>query len=76
MLCLQALAVNETLRMSIYFDRAVRDDLGLILMNGNEIEKKYVLGLLCQLSFDMKIASHIGDDPNLMGFLNIPGGNK
>lgn len=74
LLGLYSLAVNDTLRTVIYFDRDLKDDLCVLLLNGNGIEKKYVIKLLCQLSFDTRIANDIGNDSRMMDFLNFRGG--
>lgn len=74
LLGLYSLAVNDTLRAIIYFDRKLKDDLCWLLSHGNPIENKYVIKLLCQLTFDTRIATDVGKDSRIMGFLNIRGG--
>ena len=69
---LYKLAVNNNLRSDIYYfnNNEFHDNLKAIILNGNEIEVKYALRLLCQLSFNEKIATDISNDSELMDFLN------
>lgn len=71
---LHKLAVNDKLRSEIYFDDGIRDSLKVVLLKGNDIEQKYALKLLCQLSFNAEIAKEIEADTELMMYINKPGG--
>lgn len=73
---LYKLAVNNNLRSDIYYlNNEFHDNLKAIILKGNEIEVKYALRLLCQLSFNEKIGKDISNDSALMDFLNSKDGN-
>ena len=42
----------------------------ILIQKGNEIEQKYALKLLCQLSFEPRISSDIRNDAEMMSLLN------
>lgn len=67
---LYKLAVNDTLRSDIYFKHEAKNSLKSFLLKGNEIEQKFTLRLLCQLTFNRQIAQEIAQDNELMDYLN------
>lgn len=71
---LNKLAVNDKLRSEIYFEDGLKESLKIILMKGNEIEQKYAIKVLCQLSFNHDIALDIVKDEDLVLFLKRIGG--
>lgn len=72
---LYKLSVNDNLRSDIYYlNNEFHNSLKTIIFKGNEIERKYALRLLCQLSFNAKIAKDISNDNELMDFLNSKDG--
>ena len=74
---LYKLAVNDKLRSDIYYfnNNKFHDSLKTIIFKSNEIERKYALRLLCQLSFNEQIAKDISNDKELMEFLYSKDGN-
>lgn len=68
---LYKLAVNDKLRTFMYFEHSIVDaSLCSFLKRGNEIEKKYTLRLLCQLSFNARIADEMQRNSELMKLMN------
>ncbi len=45
-------AINDKIKLCIYFDLKIKDSLKIILNNGTPIEIKYVLKLIAQLTFN------------------------
>jgi len=52
-------AINDKIKLCIYFDLKIKDSLKIILNNGTPIEIKYVLKLIAQLTFNEKIKNDL-----------------
>ena len=63
-------SVNDTLRSFIYYDCSIMTSLCEFMRRGNSIERKFTLRLICQLSFNSKIAEDLSKDSNLASLLS------
>lgn len=66
---LYKLSVNDALKSDIYFKNDIKEDLITVLLMGNEIEKKYTLKILGQLSFNKSIAIDLNNQKQLIDYL-------
>ena len=63
---LYIIAVNDKLKQQLYFDTKLKEYLKVIIRKGNNIEIKYSLNLLSQLSLNRKIAIDLNKDTNFL----------
>lgn len=70
---LYKLCINDKLRADIYFGASeMRQSLKVILANGNEIEQKFALKLLSQLTFNSRIGEDVARDKEIVEYLGVP----
>jgi hypothetical protein len=62
-------AINDKIKLCIYFDLKIKDSLKIILNNGTPIEIKYVLKLIAQLTFNEKIKNDLLLDKEFIDLL-------
>lgn len=60
------MAVNDSLKINIYFDNNMSDHLRTLIENGNDIEKAFSIKLLWQLCFNFKVSEHVFKDSNFL----------
>ena len=66
---LNKLAVNDTIKYSIYQSSKMPDTIKNILFNGNAIEKEYATKLLWQLCFDRRVCQAVAKESVLVEYL-------
>ncbi|CAF0818823.1 unnamed protein product [Brachionus calyciflorus] len=67
---LYRLSVNDQLRSDIFYKNNFHSALKIVLLEGNEIEKKYTLKLYAQLAFNAKISNDLSNDQDLIEYFN------
>ena len=66
---LYKLAVSTKIKYDLFVKFNVKDSIRSIILNGVEIEKKYALKLLSQLSFDDQVMDILSKDIELLKFI-------
>jgi hypothetical protein len=66
LLALYRLAINDNLKLVIYQNYNIKDELEKILLFGNDAEKEYVAKLLWQLCFDKTVAKELQETETLI----------
>ena len=70
------LSINEKIKVAIYFEQKIKDDLKIIMLKGNEYETTFSLNLFIQLSFNEKIAEDLAKDEEIKQFVNTENANE
>ena len=66
LLALYRLAINDNLKLVIYQNYNIKDELEKILLFGNDTEKEYVAKLMWQLCFDKTVAKELQEAETLI----------
>ena len=69
LLTLYRLSINDKIKYDLYVKYNLKETLTVIIYKGSEIEKKYALRLLAQLSFDIQVNDLIFQNSELKTYI-------
>lgn len=67
---LYKIAINDKMKYTLYEEFGMKKILKEIIMFGNEYEKEFATRLLYQMCFDSNVCAQMGEDNELVDFLN------
>jgi hypothetical protein len=69
LLTLYRFSINDKIKYDLYVKYNLKESLSVIIYKGSEIEKKYALKLLAQLSFDVQVNDLIFQNNELKSYI-------